>query len=57
MASNVSAGQKWVRLDKEYLHSEWNSATKILMVGGQGGDISARKKILFTFDFDQVKNG
>ena len=47
MASNVSTGTKWARLEKEYLHSYWTSETKILMVGGQGDDLSARKMIKF----------
>ena len=46
MANNVSAGQKWTRLEKEYIHSDWTSDTKIRMVGGQGGDLSAPKMIL-----------
>ena len=25
----VSAGQKWARLEKEYIHSDWISSTKI----------------------------
>ena len=43
MASNVSAGPKWEQLEKEYIHSDWTSDTNISMVGGQGGDLSARK--------------
>ena len=51
MASIVSAGQKWARLEKEYFHSDWTSDTNIWMAGGQGSDLSARKKISNVFDF------
>ena len=51
IASNVSTGQKWARLKKEYLHSEWTSDTKIWMVGEQWGDLSARQNILVYFNF------
>ena len=44
----MSAVPKWERLDKEYLYSDWTFDTNILMTGGQGGDIYARKNI---FDF------
>ena len=43
----MSPGQTWVQLDKEYIHSYRISNANILMEGGQGGDISARKGILF----------
>ena len=48
MANIVSTGQKWARVEKEYLHYDWTSDTKIWMEGGKGGDISARKKIFLT---------
>ena len=48
MAIIMSAVPKWERLDKEYLYSDWTFDTNILMTGGQGGDIYARKNI---FDF------
>ena len=44
MTKIVSEGQKWTRLEKEYLHSDWTSDTNIWMAGGKGGDLSARKK-------------
>ena len=47
----VSAGQTWVRLDKEYLHSDWISDADIWMAGGKVGDLSARKMILLLFNF------
>ena len=47
-AKIVSTGQNWAQLDKEYLHADWNSDTKIWMEGGQGGDLSARKMIFLT---------
>ena len=51
----VSAGQKWVRLEKEYLHSWWIYDAKIWMTGGKGGDPSARKMIfIYHLFFDQV---
>ena len=28
----VSASQKWARLEKEYIHSDWTYETKILLV-------------------------
>ena len=56
MANIVSTGQKWARVEKEYLHYDWTSDTKIWMEGGKGGDISARKKIFLT-RLKAVKNG
>ena len=47
----VSAGQKWVRLENEYLHSYCIYDAKIWMTGGQGGDLSARKRISFIIYF------
>ena len=41
----VSAGQKRVRLEKEYLQSDWTSGANIWMAGGQGGDLSDPKTI------------
>ena len=38
--------QKWARLEKEYLPSDWNSDAKIWMEDVQGGDLSAHKIIL-----------
>ena len=38
-ANIVSTGQKWARLQNEYLHYDWTSDTKIWMAGGQGGDL------------------
>ena len=46
MIDNMSLGQKWAQLEKEYLPSEWNSEAKIWMANVQGGDISGRKKTL-----------
>ena len=46
MAKIVSAGQKWARSEKLYLHYEWTSDTNILMEGGQGDDLSVLKRIL-----------
>ena len=54
MASYVSTGQKWAQSEKEYIHSDWTSDTKIWMVGVQGGDIFVRKRIFLIFDY--VKN-
>ena len=42
-AKIVYAGQKRVRLEKEYLHSDWNSYTNILMAGGEGGYLFSHK--------------
>ena len=50
----VSAGQKWARLEKEYLHSDWTSDANIWMAGGQGGDLFARK--IFLILLNQVMN-
>ena len=33
------------RLEKEYIHSDWNSDPNFSMLGGQGGDLSACKRI------------
>ena len=41
----VSAGQKCVQLENEYIHSYWISDANTLMEGGQGGDLSNRKMI------------
>ena len=41
----VSAGQNWEQLEKEYFHSDWTYGAKIWMIGGQVGDLSARKRI------------
>ena len=43
----VSAGKKWLRLEKEYLHYYWIYDAKISMAGEKGGDLSASKGILF----------
>ena len=40
----VSAGQKWLRSEKEYLHYEWTSGANIWMAGGKGGDLSSPKR-------------
>ena len=56
MASNVSAGKKLARIEKVYLHSDWTSDSNIWMVGGQGGDLSARKSISIFNILDKVKN-
>ena len=56
MAKIVSAGQKWKQPNKEYLHYDWTFDSNLCMTGGQGGDISARKRILFFSSFDQVTN-
>ena len=57
----MSTVQKWARLEKEYLHSDSTSDTNIRMTGGQGGDLSVRKRILICFQFltklKTVKNG
>ena len=34
-------GQERARLEKDYLHSAWNSDTNILMADGKGGYLSA----------------
>ena len=53
----VSAGQKWVQLEKEYLHSYCISDATIWMAGGKGGDLSARKRVsIYYLFFDQVIN-
>ena len=41
----VSARQNWAQLEKYYLHSDCISDYKTWMEGGQGGDISACKRI------------
>ena len=51
----VSADQKWARLEKEYLNSDWTSDTNIWMAGGQGGDLFARKRILILFIFTKLQ--
>ena len=51
----VSTGQKWARLEKECLHSDWTSDTNILMADGQGGDLSARKRFLIFKIYDRFK--
>ena len=50
MAMIVFMGQKWARLEKEYIHSDWTSETKIWMSGEQWGDLSARSSIFNFFD-------
>ena len=47
----VSAGQKWVQLERQYLHSYWIPDAKILMAGGQGDDLSACKRIFIYYLF------
>ena len=47
----VSAGKKWVQLEKEYIHSYCISGVNIWMAGGKGGDLSARKRVLFIIYF------
>ena len=47
----VSAGQKWAQLEKKYIHYDWTSDPNIWMAGGQGGDISAHKRIWIRFNF------
>ena len=44
-ATIVSVRQKWARLEKKYLYSDRTSDANILMAYGQGGDLSARKRI------------
>ena len=56
MAKVVSAGQKWARLEKEYLHTDWTSDTESWIAGGRGGGLSARKRIFNILIFDHVKN-
>ena len=53
----VSAGQTWARLEKEYIHSDWTSDTKIWMAGGQGGYLSPRKISFFLLSYKLFKNG
>ena len=57
-AKIVSAGQKWTRLGKEYLHSECTSDTNVLIAGGKGGYISACKRdFWFLTKLKLLKNG
>ena len=51
MANIVPTGQKWAQLEKEYIHYDGTSDTNILMVGGKGGELCARKSILFILNF------
>ena len=51
----MSTGQKWAQLEKEYLHSDWNSDTSIWMVAGQGGDLYVQKIIIFIWFLNQLK--
>ena len=58
----VSAGQKCVQLEKDYLHSYWISDAKIWMTGGQRGNLSSRKRtyyLLFIYwpGYKLFKNG
>ena len=46
----LSAGQKWVRLEREYLHSYWIFDANIWTSGGKVGDLSANRRILFCSD-------
>ena len=43
----MSAGQKWAQTEKEYLHSEWTSDTKILLAAEQGLDLSPVREFGF----------
>ena len=51
MVSNVSAGQKWAQLEKEYIHPDWTSDTKNFIIIRQGGDIFDRERNQIVFKF------
>ena len=51
MSPNMSRGQTWDRVEKEYLPYDWISDTKILTCGS-GDDISVPKGILKDPFFD-----
>ena len=54
MAKIESAGQKQARLEKEYLHSDRTSDTKVWMADWQESDFCPVKEYCFVF-CDQVK--
>ena len=52
MSHNMSLGQNWTRNEKEYSPSHCTFDAKILIAYVQGGDLSARKRILEDRIFD-----
>ena len=51
MSQMKQHGKKWVHLRNKYLNFDCNSDTKIWMADIQGGDLSARKRMIQIVNF------